>query len=160
MNADAARQSKLLIVSVALNVFLVGAMVGGAYRWTTTRPAPPASAAPHPRTLRAAAATLSDGRRLQLREALRHTSRINRPLILSAQAGRRDVVAALKAQPFDPAALDAALARTRTADAALRVQIEQAIGGFAAGLSAEERARLVDAMERSAPVPRGDSSNG
>ena len=148
MNSNPGRTSRLLIASLVLNVFLVGTVAGGAYRWVSTRSAPTVNETSQPQGLRAAAADLSDDRQRQLREALQRTRQENRPLILEARSGRIDVLHALQAQPFDPAALDAALARTRTADVALRAQLEHSVVQFASDLSFDERAKLIDGMER------------
>ena len=152
MKLTTARSSPMLIASLVLNVFLVGAMAGGAYRWATNRPAPAVAA--RPQGLRAAAAELSDARKAQLRGALQQTRQANRPLIVGARAGRLDVLHALQAEPFDPAALDAALARTRTADVSLRARLEQTVAQFAADLTPDERIKLIDGMERGGMLRR------
>jgi uncharacterized membrane protein len=148
VNSTPGKTSRILIVSLVLNVFLVGTVTGGAYRWAASRSASTVTETPQPQGLRAAAADLSDDRQRQLRESLLRTRQANRPLILGARSGRLDVLHALQAQPFDPAALDAALARTRTADVALRAQLEQAVVQFASDLSFDERAKLIDGMEK------------
>ena len=148
MNSTPGRTSRLVVVSLVLNVFLLGTVIGGAYRWATSRSGQTANETWQPQGLRAAAAELSDGRQRQLRVALQQTRQANRPLIIGARDGRLDVLHALQARPFDAAALDAALARTRTADVALRAQLEQAVVKFAADLNADERATLIVAMEQ------------
>lgn len=138
----------LLVVSLVVNVFLLGSIAGGAYRWFANERA----VAAEQRGLRFAASELSDERQRQLREALRDTRRDAQPLIRAARDGRRDLVRILSAPQLDRDALDDALASTREADSALRAQIESTVAGFAATLTPEERLKLVDAMERRGPL--------
>ncbi len=138
----------LLVVSLVVNVFLLGSIAGGAYRWFANERA----VAAEQRGLRFAASELSDERQRQLREALRDTRRDAQPLIRAARDGRRDLVRILSAPQLDRDALDAALASTREADSALRAQIESTVAEFAATLTPDERLKLVDAMERRGPL--------
>src|SRR5690349_18589076 len=102
----------VLIASIVLNVFLLGAIAGGVYRWVTHEHVVLAQQ----RGLRFAAAELSPERQKQLRTALRRTRRNAMPLIEASREGRRDVAQLLAAPHLDRGALDAALARTREAD--------------------------------------------
>jgi len=136
---------KLLTVSVVLNVFLVGAIVGGTYKWMTRSAG---SALAQQRALRFAASELSEARRAQFAAAIQQARRESQPLVDGGRAGRLDVIRTLSAPQFDPAALNEALARTRAADAALRARLEQTVAGFAGNLSFPERLKLVDTMKR------------
>lgn len=138
-------------VSLVLNVFLIGTLAGGAYRVSALAQHQKA-AAEQPRGLRFAAADLSAERQRQLREALRDTRRASAPLTRQARDGRVEVAHLLAAPTLDRAALDAALARTREADVALRSRVEGAVADFAATLTPEERLKLVGAMERYGPL--------
>jgi uncharacterized membrane protein len=133
-----------LIVSLILNVFLLGTVAGGTYRWIATQRA---AALAQQHGLRFAADELPEARQQQLREALGHTRRDALPLIDRAREGRLDVAQVLAAPQFDRAALDAALARTRDADVALRARIEGTVASFAGSLTPDERLKLVDAMK-------------
>ncbi|WP_438390867.1 periplasmic heavy metal sensor [Caballeronia sp. DA-9] len=146
------RLKTLLAVSAVLNIFLLGAIGGGTYRWIEKQKA---DALAQQRGLRFAAAELPQARRDQLRDALRQTRRETLPLILSARSGRLDVVQALQSPQFDRAALDAALARTRDADMAVRARVEGTVADFAATLDAGERMKLVDALQRHGPLHVG-----
>ncbi len=146
------RLRTLLAVSAVLNIFLLGAIGGGTYRWIEKQKA---DALAQQRGLRFAAAELPQARRDQLRDALRQTRRETLPLILSARSGRIDVVQALQSPQFDRAALDAALARTRDADMAVRARVEGTVADFAATLDAGERMKLVDALQRHGPLHVG-----
>ncbi len=141
-----------LVVSMVFNVFLLGALGGGAYRWNQREHA---IAAAQRRGLAFAASELMDARRQQLRDAMRETRRTAKPLIIDGRQGRLDIAQALAAPQFDPAALDAALARTRAADIAVRAQLEQTVATFAGTLTPDERVKLVDALERRGPLHVG-----
>ena len=152
MTMPATRLKTLLIVSVVLNVFLLGAIAGGTYRWMEKQKA---DVIAQQRGLRFAAAELPEARRDQLRDALRQTRRDSLPLIIGARSGRLDVVQALAAPQFDRNALDAALARTREADVAVRARVEGTVAEFASTLTPDERLKLVDALERHGPLRVG-----
>jgi uncharacterized membrane protein len=152
MNVPGTRIKTWLIVSLVLNIFLLGTIAGGTYRWIAKEKA---DAIAQQRGLRFAAAELPRDRRDQLRDMLRETRRDTVPLTLAARTGRLDVVQALAAPTFDRVALDAALARTREADEALRARVEGTVADFAATLTPDERLKLVDALERHGPLHVG-----
>jgi uncharacterized membrane protein len=152
MTVPGTRIKTWLIVSLVLNIFLLGTIAGGTYRWIAKQKA---EVIAQQRGLRFAAAELPDARRDQLRQMLRETRRDTLPLTLAARTGRLDVVQALAAPQFDRAALDAALARTREADVALRARVEGTVADFAATLTPDERLKLVDALERHGPLHVG-----
>ena len=152
MTVSTTRLKTVLIVSLVLNIFLLGAIAGGTYRWVAKQKA---EVVAQQRGLRFAAAELPQARRDQLREALRQTRRDSLPLIINARAGRLDVVQALAAPQFDRAALDAALARTREADMAVRARVEATVADFANALTPDERLKLVDALQQHGPLHVG-----
>jgi uncharacterized membrane protein len=152
MTLPTTRLKTVLIVSLVLNIFLLGAIAGGTYRWVAKQKA---EVVAQQRGLRFAAAELPQARRDQLREALRQTRRDSLPLIINARAGRLDVVQALAAPQFDRAALDAALARTREADMAVRARVEATVADFANALTPDERLKLVDALQQHGPLHVG-----
>jgi uncharacterized membrane protein len=152
MTLSTTRLKTVLIVSLVLNIFLLGAIAGGTYRWVAKQKA---EVVAQQRGLRFAAAELPQARRDQLREALRQTRRDSLPLIINARSGRLDVVQALAAPQFDRAALDAALARTREADMAVRARVETTVADFANTLTPEERLKLVDALQQHGPLHVG-----
>jgi len=139
----------LCVGSLVLNVFLVGAIVGGTYRWfigphaqstaTSTRPAAPLA-------LRFAAQGLSPERRQQFLDALKQARRDAKLLAQQAREGRREVLRLVAAPQFDRHALDAALANTRSADVALRERIEAAVADFVATLTPAERVTFAQGL--------------
>ncbi|ACD19387.1 periplasmic heavy metal sensor [Paraburkholderia phytofirmans] len=136
----------VLVASLVLNVFLVGAIVGGAYQWFAARGA----AAPvlaQQRALRFAAQTLSAERQKAFIDGLKEARRDGRQYAREGREGRREVLRLLAAPQFDRAALDAALERTREADSHLRAQVEGSVADFAATLSPEERVQFADSLK-------------
>jgi uncharacterized membrane protein len=146
-----------LIASLVLNIFLLGAIAGGTYQWFASRPRETASAVraqaqtqaqaqAQQHALRFAAGQLSDERRQQFAQDLQQARRDGRSYVRSGREGRRDVLSLLGEPELNRPALDAALARTRNADEALRARIEQAVADFAASLSPQERAQFADSL--------------
>jgi uncharacterized membrane protein len=136
----------VLVASLVLNVFLVGAIVGGAYQWFTARGAT-APVLAQQRALRFAAETLSAERQKAFVEGLKDARRDGRQYAREGREGRREVLRLLAAPQFDRAALDAALTRTREADSHLRAQVEGSVADFAASLSPEERVQFADSLK-------------
>ncbi|WP_322104256.1 periplasmic heavy metal sensor [Paraburkholderia sp. J41] len=151
------RSWKALIVgSVLLNVFLLGAIAGGAWRWVAAQGTMQSlmqkqtAAHPGPRTaLRFATDDLSPARREQFVEALRAARRAGRADAIEAREDRRAVLDLLAAPTLDRAALDDALARTRAADSALRAKIEGGVADYAATLTPDERQKFAEGLKRS-----------
>ena len=145
------RAKGLLIFSLVLNVFLIGAVVGGLYGWMSHERGIKVA---QQRGLRFAASELSPDRQADFADALKATRRdpASRALAVAARAGRMNVAQALLAPDFNAAALTAALASTRDADSQLRARIEGTVANFAATLSPDERVKLVDAMQRHGPL--------
>jgi len=136
----------LLVVSLLLNVFLVGGMAGGLYQWLGHNRAQPLAVAEPQRGLRQALVQLPDVSRRQLRQLLRQTRIDSQPLLLAGRQARLDVVERLQQPSLDRNALDADLSRAREADSALRARVETALADFAAGLSLEDRQKLADSL--------------
>jgi uncharacterized membrane protein len=136
----------VLVGSVVLNIFLLGAIAGGAYQWLTARGLTAAADAQQ-HALRFAARDLSAERQKQFAASLKAARRDSRPFAQAGQAGRREVLQWLAAPQFDRAALDAALARTRDADIAQRVRVEDGVADFAATLSPDERVKFADSLK-------------
>jgi uncharacterized membrane protein len=136
---------KLLVSSLVLNVFLVGVIAGGTYRWVMKSRE---NALAQQRALRFAASELSEARRAQFAQAIQQARHESRALIIAGRNGRLAVTQILSAPQFDPIALEDTLARTRVADLALRARMEKTVADFAGGLSLPERLKLVDAMKR------------
>lgn len=139
----------LLIISLTLNVFILGALAGGAFIWTRSAGDMPVEAAANAGgRLGLAAAALPGEQRRALRQALRETRRESRPLVEQSRAHRREARRLMSAELVDVAAVNAALARARAADIRLRGRLEERVVTFAATLPAEQREILAAALER------------
>ncbi|MEZ0604273.1 periplasmic heavy metal sensor [Paraburkholderia sp. IW21] len=136
----------VLGASLVLNVFLLGAIVGGAYQWFAARGAT-APVMAQQRALRFAAETLPAERQKAFVDGLKNARREGRQFAREGREGRREVLRLLAAPQFDRAALDAALARTRAADSSLRAQVEGSVADFAATLSPEQRVAFADSLK-------------
>lgn len=137
----------LCIGSLALNIFLLGAIAGGTYRWFSARHDTPAvAAAGAPTALRYAAQGLSPERQRQFQDALRQARREARPLAQQAREGRREVLRLVAAPQFDRSALDTALENTRAADRQVRERVEAAVAAFVQTLTPAERATFAQGL--------------
>lgn len=134
--------TRLFAASLVLNVFLIGAVAGGA-GWLIGR-----SGAGH--SLEAAGGQLPADDRKAFRQAMREVRRESRAVILDGQQARREAANLLQQPTLDAAALAAALERARNADATIRTRLEQRIVEFAASSSPEDRRLLADALLRHA----------
>ncbi|RQR38071.1 hypothetical protein DIE23_03945 [Burkholderia sp. Bp9143] len=140
----------ILVGSVVLNVFMLGAIGGGAYQWFSTHRDPHGTGMRGQRTaLRFAADELSDARQQEFTAALKAARKDGRDFAREGRDGRITVLDLLAAPQLDRAAIDAALDRTRAADSALRGQVERSVVDFAATLTPDERAKFVDGLRRS-----------
>ncbi|MDR5838304.1 periplasmic heavy metal sensor [Caballeronia sp. LZ034LL] len=139
-------------VSIVLNVFLLGLLVGGVYYLSGPLKQQFCKGVTLQRGIGFAAADLSPDRRKQLHQALRQMRLANQPLIRESREGRIDIAHILAAQTFDRQALDNALARTRQADVTMRALTEGTVAEFASTLTLDERLKLVGAMERYGPL--------
>lgn len=144
----------LLIVSLTLNVFVLGALGGAAFMWQRAeRHERPTVAAVGGGRLRLAGERLSPEQRRAFRRALRETRRAAAPVIEQSRDARSEAARLLSEPAVDQEAVKAALARARAADFALRARLEERVVAFAASLPAEEREALAEGLERRA-APR------
>lgn len=139
----------LLVVSLLLNVFLIGGVVGGLYQWSGH--ASPVLAAPQ-HGLHQAMEQMPEARRHQLRQLLRQMRLDSQPLIVAGRQARLDVVHQLQAPTLDRSALDSDLAKAREADSALRARVDKTLADFASTLDQEERHKLVESMYLRGPA--------
>ncbi|MFT4257504.1 MAG: periplasmic heavy metal sensor [Pseudoxanthomonas sp.] len=139
-----------LLASLALNVFLLGGVLGGAPVWWRWWQDSHRAQAQHgqPRGLRQAAAALPLPLRERLAAELDAARRDNRARVREARDGRRDVLQLLRADTLDSNAIDAALQRARAADMQVRTSLENTVVGFAATLTPEQRRTLADGLSR------------
>jgi uncharacterized membrane protein len=129
-------------VSLLFNIFLIAGLVAGAARLHGKRGMMAAG------TFRIAGAELPEAERNAFRQQMRDARLQVRPIILQGKQARADAAALLRAPALDQAALTAALDRARTADIAVRTQMETRAVAFAATLPQADRAKLADGLER------------
>ena len=135
-----------LIASIVLNVFVVGAVAGGAVRWWLAERS--VAAAEPARGLRHAADDLPAEQRRSYLLGLRTARRAVAEPLQAAREGRQEVLRLMREPHFEADALAQTLARTRAADMAARERYEAAVVDFAATLSLPERQKLADGLAR------------
>jgi uncharacterized membrane protein len=102
--------------------------------------------------LRVLAGELEPAERAALRTAFRERHPQMRARIDALHAARKGVVDALRAEPFDRARLESALAEVRAQDTAAAAGVHETLVELAVSLDAAGRERLADAVAR---APRG-----
>ncbi len=142
-----------LIVSGALNLFLVGTAVGVlalGQRLAQTRP----DNAPRPgQEIMRAAAVLPPEEARKLRQALRREAIVVQPQIQASRQARRQAWLDGANADFNAAAVKAALAQARARDIATRARIEDTVVDLAADLTPEQRRAYFRAIARPPPPP-------
>lgn len=130
-----------LIASLALNLLIIGAVAGTMYGF---RKHPPrfGQGAREDFGLMGLTHKLPEDRRKELRKQLRQERTAFRPLIDEIGAARRDAADKLAAEPFDKAALEAALANVGEKERALRQSAVGVFLGHSEQLTADERRTL------------------
>ena len=135
-----------LLLSLGLNLFLIGLMVGGAFM--SARSDAERRSRPRPAHYWAAAEKFDPADREAFREMMRREARENAPRLQALRQARRDARAAVTNEPYDPVAAGAALARAHREELALRAEVDAAVLEFARRLDTQERAALAEAMRR------------
>lgn len=126
--------------SLLMNLFLAGALIGGA-AWIRTRQ--PMIAAG---SLRIAGAELPPEQRRAFRTALQQTRLSLKSTTQDAKSARAEAAALLRRPVLDQAALATTLARLRTDEMTVRAAVEQRAIAFTATLPPADRARLAERM--------------
>jgi uncharacterized membrane protein len=144
----------VLIVSLILNVFFIGGMVGAAVMWQRVEAQRPLAGIGRPARLRQAAEALAPENRRALRQAVRASAQSLKPEVERAREARREAGRLLIQPELDRAALDAELGRARAADIAIRTGLETAVVEFASRLPADERIALAEGLDRSGTLRR------
>lgn len=151
-----------LIVSVALNLFLAGLIVGGVVVARRAAELRPSMLATQNRTpLWRAGDELPQPKRRAFRQMFRQAGLDTRPAIRESRAIRREAIDSLEAAGFDPKTTIARMNQARRMDSDARSQVEARILEFAATLTPEERELLAQGLRRAMagqlrePPPRG-----
>ena len=143
-----------LFVSLALNVFVVGAFVG--LHMAGERPQAAAPDVVRPRNpLAAALRELSPEQQVAWREQMPEYGRTFGPRMRQARQQVRQTMRSFGDEPFDAAAKLAALKQARAVEAEGRLEMDRRIVAFVATLPPADRARFGEALARPAQ-PRPD----
>mgnify|MGYP001809989488 CR=1 FL=1 len=137
-----------LIVSVALNLFLGGLIVGGSVvaRRLADLQSPPVAGQRLP--LWRAADELPPPKRRAYRQMFRQSTLDTREPILQSRAMRREAIAALEGPDYDAEAAVRAMGQARAKDMQARSEVEARIMRFAATLTPDERKVLATGLRR------------
>lgn len=135
----------ILFVSLAVNVFLVGAAVGGLVVGQRFRPERPAMARNGP-PLWAAASQLAPEQRRAYRQLLRGEAGEVRDGMRAAHEARTRAWRGLAAEPFDPDAAKRDLNAARSRETQIRAGVDGRIVDFAAKLPPADRAALAEGL--------------
>jgi uncharacterized membrane protein len=143
----------VLAISLALNAFLVGAAVGGAYMWHASGPLRPGISVRG--GLAVAADTLPVEERKSFRQMLVRARKDAASDIAAARAGRLELAQLLVAEPLNRQAVDSQLSAIRQSDMALRARLEKAVVDFAETLTPAERKSFVEGLRGHGAMLRG-----
>jgi uncharacterized membrane protein len=140
-----------LIVSVALNLFVVGGVAGAALMLFRMQGGPPL-APPHPPPTFAMAedvgSQLTPEHREQWMTTLKDAAVAAGPRLRQSHDLRREAWNRLAADPVDTQAVMAELTRARDLELQARGDIDRAVVTFAGGLPADERKKVADKLSK------------
>lgn len=140
-------------ISLALNVFFVGAAVGGAYMWHASGPLRAGISARG--GLGVAADILPVEERKTFRQMLIQARKEAASDIAAARAGRLELAQLMVAEPLNRQAVEAQLSTIRQSDMALRARLEKAVVDFAETLTPAERKSFVEELRGHSAMLRG-----
>lgn len=143
----------VLAMSLALNVFIAGAAVGGAYMWHAARPL--RSGMSPPAGLGVAANALPADERKTFRQMLGQARKEAVSDVAAARSGRLKLAELMVAEPLNRQAIDAQLAAIRQSDMALRARLEKTVVDFAETLTPAERRSFVEGLRGHGAMLRG-----
>ena len=151
------------LVSLALNLVVAGVAIGG-YA-AGARIAPPGAAQGPGRAdkpLRTLIASVAPERRAGLQREIARTFLSARDARKEARDARLSLAETIRAEPYDAAAVRAAFARMRAADAALAQRFQDMTADQLAAMSPDERRRAVTALvqRRMGAFGRGEGRRG
>lgn len=142
----------MLFVSLAVNLFLVGALAGGLVVGQRFRGERPPMASRPVQPLWRAGDALPPDQAQAYRKALREEAPGMREAMRAARTARQDAWRAIGQDPFDPTVTKRRLAEIRAEEASARGQIDNNVVDFAASLSPADRAALARGLTER---PRG-----
>jgi uncharacterized membrane protein len=138
-------------VSLALNLFLVGALVAGLV--VGQRELKARGFMRHP-PLFVAARSLPEADQQRLREQMRSAADAARPDFRAAREARREAVALASAQQYDASAVRTALSRSHASEVAGRAKLDARLTDLMATMTPEARKALAPSLGRGLRGPR------
>lgn len=147
------KKQTLLIISMVINLFLIGCLAGGAYDlfWSNH-----ATHGNHQNKnqlgLRFAAQSLSIEQQERFRDTLRQTRRNARTVLMQGISARQHLRELLKAPTFDRTAILAEIAKVRESDVSVRIKMEENLVNFAETLTTDERIKLAEGLANKGPL--------
>lgn len=153
---DGRMKTGLLAISLAFNIFILGAAAGGGYIWLREDAALFAQKRPG---LAAAARSLSPEERRAFRQAIQQARRSEADQIGKGRDSRAGLAELLSAPTLDRPAIDRTLEAIRNADMSVRAAVEKAVVDFAATLSPADRKTLVEGLENRGQMLRRGQKN-
>jgi len=156
VRAKAPRWMKvLLVVSLAVNLAVAGAVGTAIWRFRHGGPLATAYAVSGPGNLIAFAASLPHGRRQEIWQRTTDERRLLRALRAELRAARLDVQTSLTADPFDVARFAAAQARLHETESRARAEAQKLVLAIVKMLDSTERAALARWQATEGPRGRG-----
>lgn len=148
-----------LVVSLAVNLFVLGGLAGVALMGFPIRRPPPQMGPPR---MLALGEVLTPEQRTAWQTTIRQTAETGGPKLMRARLMRRNAWQALATEPVNPQAALTALDQARALEFQARSEMDRAVVGFAATLPAEERRKLGEALgkARRGPPMHGWSGGG
>ena len=143
-----------LFASLALNLFAIGAVVGGFAIAHRLAPPPPPGGGMGQGPLWAAADSLPADQATTYRRLLREQTQGLSQQVRAARQARREAWLSLNTEPFNAATVTRSLVQARNLEMLARAGVEQTIVDFAAKLTPEQRAKLADGLAKTGPKGR------
>lgn len=134
-----------LIVSLAVNLFVLGGLAGAALMGLPLHRPPPQSGPPR---LAALGAALTPEQRQAWQATIRQSAQNAGPKLRQARLLRGQAWRAMSADTVDTQAVLAALSQSRGLEFQARSEMDRAVVGFTATLPADERRKLSEALSR------------
>ena len=149
-----------LFASLALNLFAIGAVVGGfAMTHRQGPPDRPGVGGMGQGPLWAAADGLPPDQSATYRRLLHEQAQGLSQQVRAARQARREAWLSLTTEPFNAKAVTQSLAQARGLEMQARAGVEQTIVDFAAELTPDQRAKLADGLAKSGPKGRIETRN-
>lgn len=149
-----------LFASLAVNLFAIGAVVGGfamVHRLGPSSHPPAGGMGQGP--LWAAADSLPADQAMTYRRLLREQAQGLSQQVRAARQARREAWLSLTTEPFNAAVVTQSLAQARSLEMQARSDVEQTIVDFAAKLTPDQRAKLADGLAKTGPKGRFENHN-